>query len=66
MTDEQKAKATTLEVVQAMFQEFKNNHVVDSGFALREDDVNGIDTFTAIGSATITDDNANGLDILTF
>ena len=40
--------------------------VVTSGFSITQDDVNGIDTLTAIGSATITDDNTNGLDILNF
>lgn len=40
--------------------------VVTSGFRITQDDVNGIDTFTAVGSATITDDNTNGLDIMNF
>ena len=40
--------------------------IVNSGFALTEDDVNGLDTLTAIGTATITEDDTNGLDTLTF
>ena len=40
--------------------------VVNSGFSLTEDDTNGLDTITAIGTATITDDDTNGLDVMTF
>lgn len=40
--------------------------VVTSGFRITQDDVNGIDTFTAVGSATFTDDNTNGIDVFDF
>jgi len=35
--------------------------VVTSGFRITQDDENGIDVFTAVGSATITDDDTNGI-----
>ena len=40
--------------------------VVTSGFSLMEDDATGIDTLGAIGGATISDDNTNGLDVMNF
>lgn len=40
--------------------------VVTSGFRITQDDVNGIDTFTAVGTSTITEDNANGIDEFDF
>ena len=40
--------------------------VVQSGFAITQDDVNGIDEFDAIGGATIEEDDTNGLDEFDF
>lgn len=40
--------------------------VVTSGFRITQDDVNGIDTFTAVGTSTITEDNDNGIDEFDF
>ena len=40
--------------------------VVTSGFRITQDDVNGIDTFTAVGQSTITEDNTNGIDNFNF
>ena len=55
----------TVSGLKAALQKFKSI-IVTSGFALTEDDANGLDKLAPIGSATITDDNEKGLDVLTF
>ena len=40
--------------------------VVTSGFRITQDDANGIDVITAVGSATVTEDNTNGIDNFNF
>ncbi len=40
--------------------------VVTSGFRITQDDTNGIDVITAVGSATITEDNTNAIDNFNF
>ena len=39
---------------------------LDSGFSLMEDDANGLDVWSAIGNATITEDNTNAIDNFNF
>lgn len=40
--------------------------VVTSGFRITQDDANGIDVISAVGSATVTEDNTNGIDNFNF